>query len=187
MHGRILGSFWELIRSTAPFWYVEIFQRHHGLGCCSQVWCNKDPRHSGSCPSVVKRQQIQAELVKVQGTLGRLSKETKRGHCIEANGNSIETIKSAKVLGVTIRGNLKWNDHIDNISVKASQRIYLLKKIKRAGIDRISLIHFNCACNRSVLEYTPSSFSFWLTSPLVWPNREGSEASLKDHLSRGIV
>ena len=63
---------------------------------------------------MVKRQQIQAELVKVQGTLGRLSKETKRGHCIEANGNSIETIKSAKVLGVTIRGNLKWNDHIDN-------------------------------------------------------------------------
>ena len=48
---------------------------------------------------MVKRQQIQAELVKVQGTLGRLSKETKRGHCIEANGNSIETIKSAKVLG----------------------------------------------------------------------------------------
>ena len=187
MHGRILGSFWELIRSAAPFWYVEIFQRHHGLGCCSQVWSNKDPRHSGSCPSVVKRQQIQAEQVKVQGTLGRLSKETKRGHCIEANGNFFETIKSAKVLGVTIRGNWKWNDHIDNITVKASQRIYLLKQIKRAGIDRISLIHFNCACNRSVLEYTPSSFSFWLTSPLVWPNGEGSEASLKDHLSRGIV
>ena len=57
----------------------------------------------------------------MQGTLGRLSKETKRGHCIEANGNSFETInKSAKVLGVTIRGNLKWNDHVDNITVKAS-------------------------------------------------------------------
>ena len=69
---------------------------------------------------MVKRQQIQAELVKVQGTLGRLSKETKRGHYIEANGNSFETIKSAKVLGVTIRGNLKWNDHVDNITVKAS-------------------------------------------------------------------
>ena len=56
----------------------------------------------------------------MQGTLGRLSKETKRGHCNEANGNSFETIKSAKVLGVTIRGNLKWNDHVDNITVKAS-------------------------------------------------------------------
>ena len=106
--------------SKPPFWNVEICQRHHGLGNCSQVRCNKDQRHSGLCPSVVKRQQIQAALVKVQGTPNRLSNETERGRVIEANGNAFETIKSAKVLGVIIRIDLKWNDHVDNITVKAN-------------------------------------------------------------------
>ena len=107
---------------------------------------------------MVKRQQIQAELVKVQGTLGRLSKETKRGHCIEANGNSLETINSAKVVGITIRGDLKWNNHVDNSTVKGSQQIYLLKQLKHAGIDCISLIHFYCACIHSVFEYASQAF-----------------------------
>ena len=44
---------------------------------------------------------------------------------IEANGNSFETIKSAKVLCVAIKGDLKLHYHVDNITVKASQRIYL--------------------------------------------------------------
>ena len=70
---------------------------------------------------MVKRQQIQAALVKVQGTPNRLSNETERGgRVIEANGNASETIISAKVLGVIIRIDLKWNDHVDNITVKAN-------------------------------------------------------------------
>ena len=77
-------------------------------------------KDSGLCPSVVKRQQIQAALVKVQGTPNRLSNETERGRVIEANGNAFETIKSAKVQGVIIRIDLKWNDHVDNITVKAN-------------------------------------------------------------------
>ena len=44
---------------------------------------------------MVKQQQIQAALVKVQGTPNRLSNETERGRVIEANGNAFETIKSA--------------------------------------------------------------------------------------------
>ena len=72
---------------------------------------------------------------------------------LETNGEVIETVKSAKILGVTVRNDLKWNDHVGNITEKASQRIYLLKQLKRAGVDRTSLIQFYCACIRSVLEY----------------------------------
>ena len=43
------------------------------------------------------------------------------------------------------------NDHVDNITAKASRGIYLLKQLKHAGIDRKSLIQFYCACIRSVL------------------------------------
>ena len=88
---------------------------------------------------------------------------------IEACGNSFETIKSAKVLGVTLRGDLKWNDYVDNITVKASQRIYLLEHFKRAGIDRISLIHFYCACILSVLEYAFQAFHSYL--PVYFSNQ----------------
>jgi len=77
---------------------------------------------------------------------------------LEANGNAFEIVKSAKILGVTVRNDLKWNDHVDNITTKASRRIYLLKQLKRAGIDCKSLIQFYCACIRSVLEYACQAF-----------------------------
>ena len=50
-------------------------------------------------------------------------------------------MKSAKILGVTVRNDLKWNDHVDNITTEAS-RIYLLKQLKRPGIDTKPLIQF---------------------------------------------
>ena len=77
---------------------------------------------------------------------------------LEANGNVFEILKSAKILGVTVRNDLKWIDHVDDITMKASRRIYLLKQLKRAGIDRKSLILFYCACKRSVLKYTCKAF-----------------------------
>ena len=50
---------------------------------------------------------------------------------LEVNTNIFETVKSAKVLGITLRGDLNWNDHVlDNITAKASPRIYLLKQLK---------------------------------------------------------
>ena len=85
-------------------------------------------------------------------------RKTSEGTVIEANGNSFETIKSAKVLSVTVRGDLKWNDRVGNITVKASQRIYLFKQLKGAGIDCLSLIHFYYACIRSVLECASQAF-----------------------------
>ena len=61
----------------------------------------------------------------------------------KANGNAFEIVKSAKILGITnVRNDLKWNDHVNNITAKASQRIYLLQQLKHAGIDCKSLIQF---------------------------------------------
>ena len=44
---------------------------------------------------------------------------------LEANGNAFEIVKSAKILGVTVRNDLEWIDHVDDITMKASRRIYL--------------------------------------------------------------
>ena len=77
---------------------------------------------------------------------------------LEANGNVFEIVKSAKILGVTVRNDLKWIDPVDDITMKASRRIYLLKQLKRTHIDCKSLIIFYCACIRSILEYACQAF-----------------------------
>ena len=77
---------------------------------------------------------------------------------LKANGNAFKIVKSAKILGVTVRNDLKWKNHVDNITAKASQWIYLLKQLKRAGIDCKSLIQFYCACIHSILDYACQAF-----------------------------
>lgn len=48
---------------------------------------------------------------------------------LESEGKQFEVVKSAKILGLTVRDDLKWNDHINNVTVKASQSVYLLKQL----------------------------------------------------------
>ena len=64
----------------------------------------------------------------------------------------------AKILGVTITKDLRWNVHIENIVQKASKPIYLLKQLKKADVEHGSLVKFNTACIRSVLEYSGQVF-----------------------------
>ena len=69
-----------------------------------------------------------------------------------SDGLEFEQVSTAKILGVTFRQDLKWNDHIDNITAKAAKRLYLLRKLKRAGVSCNELVLFYCSAIRSVLE-----------------------------------
>ena len=74
-------------------------------------------------------------------------------------GNQLlERVTSIKSLGVTLRNDLKWNDHVNIITSKASKRLYLLKQLKRADVAKVELIKFYCSCIRSVLEYACQLF-----------------------------
>ena len=42
------------------------------------------------------------------------------------NGEELEIVQSAKLLGVTISHNLSWNNHITEIVKKAAKRLYFL-------------------------------------------------------------
>ena len=74
------------------------------------------------------------------------------------------------MLGVTIRDDFKWNDHIFNVTSKAAKRLYLLSQLKRAGICASDLVLFYCSTIRSVLEYAcqvfHSSLPFYLSEEL---------------------
>ena len=66
----------------------------------------------------------------------RIDFRKSRGHftqlCI---GNSpIEAVSQSKILGVIISDDLKWNQHVEYITGKASQWLHLLVLYRRAGI-----------------------------------------------------
>ena len=77
---------------------------------------------------------------------------------VELNDFQLERVSVAKILGVTIRDDFKWNDHIGIITVKAAKRLYLLRQLKRAGICPKDLITFYCSAIRSLLEYSCQLF-----------------------------
>ena len=78
---------------------------------------------------------------------------------IVSDGLEFEQVSSAKITGVTFRQDLKWSNHIDNITAKASKLLYLLRELRRAGVSSNDLVRFYCSAIRSVVEYSskPSS------------------------------
>ena len=75
-----------------------------------------------------------------------------------ANEQFFELVTSVKILGVTVTDDLKWKVHVNNIVLKASKRLYLLRLLKRADLDVKPLIQFYCTCIRSILEYACQTF-----------------------------
>ena len=47
----------------------------------------------------------------------------------------VERISSYKLLGVINNENLKWNCHVDYITAKASKKLYVVRLLKRAGVQ----------------------------------------------------
>jgi len=77
-------------------------------------------------------------------------------HCVpihNSNGFALTVSRSVKILGVTFSDNLKWNVHVDNVVRKASQRIFILRNMKRSGCDSQTLYNIYAALIRSVLLY----------------------------------
>ena len=65
----------------------------------------------------------------------------------------IEVVKSAKLLGLIFKDDLKWNDHVAYIVKKSAKRLYMLRLLKRARCDTKTLISVYFSCVRPILEY----------------------------------
>lgn len=81
------------------------------------------------------------------------SKQLNQCPPIIINNTTIERVLSSKVLGVIISHDLTWNKHVDYITNKATKRIYMLVRCKRAGVTRKDLRGIYCAIIRPILEY----------------------------------
>lgn len=72
---------------------------------------------------------------------------------IVINDQPIEVVTVAKILGLNVSCNLKWNGHIDSVIKKARKRLYSLSQLKRSGLGTTELIQFYCTCIRPIAEY----------------------------------
>ena len=66
----------------------------------------------------------------------------------------IELVATAKILGLDVSSDLKWNSHTDSIIKKAQKRLYGLSQLKRSGLGTRGLVQFFCTFIRPVTEYT---------------------------------
>ncbi|KAI8507887.1 hypothetical protein Bbelb_141270 [Branchiostoma belcheri] len=69
------------------------------------------------------------------------------------NNVVLQEVSSMKILGIHLQANLKWNIHVDTIYHKASQRLYLLCKLKHFHLPIEDLVSVYISYIRPVMEY----------------------------------
>lgn len=72
---------------------------------------------------------------------------------VEINGKPLELVTSARILGLNVSSDLKWNIHVNQLVKKVSSRLYCLRQLKRSAVAPKDLITFYITCIRSLLEY----------------------------------
>ena len=82
---------------------------------------------------------------------------------IEINNECIERVHVAKLVGLYIQDNLKWEVHIESILKKARSKLYFLQKIKRSGAPNDHLVHFYKSVVVPQLEYAAPAWSTSIT------------------------
>ena len=72
---------------------------------------------------------------------------------LTVNNQSLDSVRSSKLLGVNLSTDLKWSIHIDEICARASKRLYALRTLKRSGVPPTDLRSVYCYFIRPLLEY----------------------------------
>ena len=88
---------------------------------------------------------------------------------VVVNGMPIDLVTSAKILGLNISNDLKWNCHIDFIIKKAKRRLYGLSQLKRSSLGPRELVQFFRICIRPITEHACPVFHDGLP---VYPSNE---------------
>ena len=78
-------------------------------------------------------------------------------------GEKIERVTSSKLLGLIISSNLSWEEHVNAITSRASQRLYFLRLLNRARVSMDNLICVYCSLIRPTVEYACQAWHGGLT------------------------
>jgi len=69
------------------------------------------------------------------------------------NDNQLKFVKTAKILGIYISDNLKWNTQINNVLNDASKRIFYLQLLRRSGCHKQIMTKFYDSFIRQKITY----------------------------------
>ena len=75
----------------------------------------------------------------------------------------LEVIYTTKLLGVTLSSNLSWNDHVTNITKRATKKLWVLVRFKGLGGSTNQLLKVYQTRVRSTLEFAAPVFYSGLT------------------------
>jgi hypothetical protein len=71
----------------------------------------------------------------------------------ELEGKQLETQEEMKILGLTLSNDLKWRANTDNMTRKACGRLWMIKRLQKAGANLEDLTDIYTKQVRSVLEF----------------------------------
>ena len=94
------------------------------------------------------------------------SKTANNFQSLNIDSGQLEVVTNARILGLTVSNDLKWNDHVANIIKKANRRLYFIIQLKRAKVPEHDIFTFYVTCVRPVLEYSCQVFQFALPAYL---------------------
>lgn len=69
------------------------------------------------------------------------------------NDKQIDIVSYAKILGVNVSSDLKWNHHISEAVKKARKRLFCPSQLKRWGLGSEELVQFCRSCICPITEY----------------------------------
>ena len=91
------------------------------------------------------------------------SKNPTRYSPIKIGESEIERVSTAKLVGLHIQDNLKWDTHVTTICKKARSKLHFLQQLKRSGVPRDGLLTFHKSVITPQLEYACPAWSTSLT------------------------
>ena len=84
----------------------------------------------------------------------------------QLHGTPLHTVNHCKYLGITIQSDLKWSNHIHNITAKANRTLSLLRRnLKSVSQSLKETAYFTLV--RPQLEYPAAVWSPWLNKDIV--------------------
>ncbi|KAI8479563.1 hypothetical protein Bbelb_427020 [Branchiostoma belcheri] len=115
---------------------------------------------------------------------------------LQLNNIELKQVEVMRGLGVILQADLKWDAHVEHVCNRASQRLFLLRRLKHFHVPKEDLVTVYTCYVRLITEYAAPVWHAGLTSslnqklerpsaPLHWAARNGHHAIISAMLKAG--
>ena len=76
--------------------------------------------------------------------------------------------ESVNFLGILVDNHLTFIDHVKNLVKKCNSKLFLMRQLRKVGMNQIGLKAFYCTNIRSILTYASPVFYNFLSMTCKW-------------------